>query len=36
MTGKEAIDLLRAEEALRRALKRQECVAMASGESPRS
>ena len=36
MTGKEAIDLLRAEEALRRALKRQECVAMAAGQSPRS
>jgi F-type H+-transporting ATPase subunit epsilon len=33
MTGKEAIDLLRAEEALRRALKRQEVIAMATGES---
>ena len=30
MTGAEAIDLLRAEESLRRALKRQETVAMAS------
>jgi F-type H+-transporting ATPase subunit epsilon len=36
MTGKEAIDLLRAEDALRRALKRQECVAMAASESPRA
>jgi F-type H+-transporting ATPase subunit epsilon len=36
MTGKEAIDFLRAEEALRRALKRQECVTMATGESARS
>jgi len=35
MTGKEAVDLLRAEEALRRALKRQECVTMATGASPR-
>jgi F-type H+-transporting ATPase subunit epsilon len=32
MTGKEAVDLLRAEDALRRALKRQEVVAMATGE----
>ena len=32
MTGKEATDFLRAEEALRRALKRQEVVAMATGE----
>ena len=30
MTGAEAVDLLRAEESLRRALKRQEAVAMAS------
>jgi F-type H+-transporting ATPase subunit epsilon len=36
MTGKEAVDLLRAEEALRRALKRQECVATATGGSARS
>jgi F-type H+-transporting ATPase subunit epsilon len=36
MTAKEAIDLLRAEDSLRRALKRQECVAMAAGESPRA
>lgn len=36
MTGKEAIDLLRAEEALRRALKRQECVTMATRESARA
>jgi F-type H+-transporting ATPase subunit epsilon len=32
MTGQEAIDLLRAEDALRRALKRQEVLAMATGE----
>ena len=36
MTGKEAIDLLRAEEALRRALKRQECGAAAAGQTPHS
>jgi len=36
MTGQEAIDLLRAEEALRRALKRQEVVAMATGERSHS
>lgn len=36
MTGKEAVDLLRAEEALRRALKRQEVVAAATGERGRS
>ncbi len=35
MTGKEAYDLLRAEDALRRALKRQEVVAMATGERSR-
>ncbi len=34
MTGKEAVDFLRAEEALRRALKRQEVIAMATGERP--
>jgi F-type H+-transporting ATPase subunit epsilon len=36
MTGKEAIDFLRAEEALRRALKRQEVVAVATGERSHS
>ena len=36
MTGKEAVDFLRAEEALRRALKRQEVVAAATGESSHS
>jgi F-type H+-transporting ATPase subunit epsilon len=36
MTGKEAIDLLRAEEALRRALTRQEVLAMATGEHQHS
>jgi F-type H+-transporting ATPase subunit epsilon len=36
MTGPEAIDLLRAEEALRRALKRQEVVTMATGERSHS
>ena len=36
MTGQQAIDFLRAEEALRRALKRQECVAVATSQSPRS
>lgn len=36
MTGQEATDLLRAEEALRRALKRQEVVAAATGERGRS
>jgi F-type H+-transporting ATPase subunit epsilon len=35
MSGREAIDLLRAEDALRRALKRQEVVAMATGERSR-
>ena len=33
MTGQEAFDLLRAEDALRRALKRQEVVAMANRKS---
>ena len=36
MSGQEAIDFLRAEEALRRALKRQEVVAAATGERVRS
>ena len=36
MTGQEAIDLLRAEDALRRSLKRQECVRMATGERSHS
>lgn len=36
MTGQEAVDFLRAEEALRRALKRQEVVAAATGERARS
>jgi F-type H+-transporting ATPase subunit epsilon len=36
MTGQEAIDLLRAEEALRRSLKRQEVVAQATGERSHS
>jgi len=36
MSGEEAIDLLRAEEALRRSLKRQEVIAAATGERSRS
>ncbi len=36
MTAQEAVDLLRAEDALRRALKRQEVLAMATGERTRS
>jgi F-type H+-transporting ATPase subunit epsilon len=36
MTGPEAIDFLRAEDALRRSLKRQECVRTAAGERAHS
>lgn len=36
MTGTEALDFLRAEAALRRALKRQETISAAVGQAPRS
>jgi len=36
MTGQEAVDLLRAEDALRRSLKRQEVLVMATGERSHS